>query len=246
MQRFYTLVFVLQSVYFLGQARITTDTNYYPSGEIKYITYRSNGDVFKDVFYYKNGSKMWEHSFVRGILNGPTYEYDSVGRKLASTEYINRQRSGYSTTYYADSESSDSLIQSQVLYIRGQMSGTYVAYYRNGNVKYKFGYWKGRMAGERMIFNENGTPFNGHFSSCYSNGTVEREGECINGKPEGEFKIYDRKGKLKVLANFKDGKPDGETKYLMDEALSHIQIYENGKFKKEKKIKNHRIAEHAN
>ena len=67
---------------------------------------------------------------------------------------------------------------------------------------------------------------------------VLREGKCINGKPEGEFKIYNDAGKLNRKVNFKNGLPHGSNYfYSKDGEITLTEVYESGKFVKEIKGK---------
>lgn len=67
---------------------------------------------------------------------------------------------------------------------------------------------------------------------------VEREGTCINGRPEGELRIYNAQGKLTILSNFQNGKPNGTTFYYgKDSKFMASEVYKNGVFKKGAKLK---------
>ncbi len=86
------------------------------------------------------------------------------------------------------------------------------------------------MFGERMVYNKKGEPVNGNFI-IYSKDTIkEREGFCINGKPEGEVKVYDLEGHLTIIANFKAGKPDGYTCYYKNDIITSTEKYSDGTF----------------
>ena len=86
------------------------------------------------------------------------------------------------------------------------------------------------MDGLRICYDENGEPITGKILMYHENGEVERAGQSINGKVDGELKVYDEKGNLLILSNFKDGLPEGQTYYYTESKITSIEIYKDGKF----------------
>lgn len=92
------------------------------------------------------------------------------------------------------------------------------------------------MRGSRTCYTEKGDLCDGAFVSYYENGVKEREGFCVRGKPEGEFKVYQKNGKLTLILNFKNGLPEGNTyHYGENGSITLTELYKNGKFVKEVK-----------
>ncbi len=90
------------------------------------------------------------------------------------------------------------------------------------------------MKGLRLFFAEKGEPLKGHFIFYHEDGSKEREGDCLNGKPEGALKLYNEKGNVAYLVNFKDGLPNGPaTRYNNDGKVTNTEMYRKGKFIKE-------------
>ena len=113
----------------------------------------------------------------------------------------------------------------------------YIANSKNGNRKVTGAYKDDRMNGERFCYNEDGNPNNGNFIVRTENGGIEREGKCVSGKPEGELRVY-ADSSLKILANYKNGKPDGLTHYYNCKGQDSLtELYKDGVFVKAVKVK---------
>ncbi|MBL7913296.1 MAG: hypothetical protein JNJ41_19695 [Bacteroidia bacterium] len=109
-------------------------------------------------------------------------------------------------------------------------NGPTILYYENGNIQYTCSYKDDKMDGQRMCYDPSGNPSEGNFVFYNKDGSKEREGKCINGKPEGELKLYIN-NKIVMLVNFKDGKPHGMTyHYDGNEIISLMEEYNNGSF----------------
>ena len=62
----------------------------------------------------------------------------------------------------------------------------------------------------------------------FENGKLQEEGQYINGKEEGEFRLY-QKNKLKGTHNWKNGKLDGVQKVFYENGYLEIEAeYDNG------------------
>jgi antitoxin component YwqK of YwqJK toxin-antitoxin module len=120
-------------------------------------------------------------------------------------------------------------------YKNGLRDGIAITYYKNGIIKSKGAYKENRLYGERVYFNQDGEPCNGDFAIYDQNGKIERSGKCIEGKPEGDLKVYDN-GNLSMLANFTNGRPHGYTYYYTpNQKISSIELYNEGEFIREEK-----------
>jgi antitoxin component YwqK of YwqJK toxin-antitoxin module len=178
------------------------------------------------------GFKVFEYGVANNQKNGPYFEFFRNGQVRRKEFYVENLRSGNSTSYY---ENGNLRIQSS--FYEDKLDGTIKHYYSNGNLMWKGDYVKGHMAGERIYYNEDGNPINGAFIIKGDKGNTEREGTCVDGRPEGELKIYTEEGTLTILSNFKHGLPDGLTSfYGADQKLMFTQLYKNGRFKKETRL----------
>jgi antitoxin component YwqK of YwqJK toxin-antitoxin module len=181
------------------------------------------------IFYRRNGHKYSEYYVDRNLRQGLCIIYHSNGTVAARELYKNNLLEGVVTTYYQTGA-----IHSKVKYSGGKLEGESVFFYPDGKVQWKGGYKKGHMRGERLYYDEKGYFINGIFTIHSESGALEREGFCVNGKPQGEIKIYGRPDKITLRSNFADGKADGPTLYY--DTLGNLrltEIYKAGKFVKE-------------
>lgn len=119
---------------------------------------------------------------------------------------------------------------SEISYKYGKRNGPTILYHENGNIKYTCEYKDDKMSGERMCYDPAGNVSEGNFIFYNNDGTKEREGKCINGKPEGELKLYIN-NKIVMLVNFKDGKPHGMAYYYdRNQIITLVEEYNNGNF----------------
>lgn len=157
-----------------------------------------------DTIYYNgnNGSKVIRLiDFKTNGLLTKRIDYNKNGIKYLETSYKYSKRHGPSTLYY-----------------------------ENGNVQYTCEYKDNKMYGQRMCYDPAGNVSEGNFIFYNADGTKEREGQCINGKPEGQLKLY-RDNKIVMLANFKDGMPHGPTYYYdANQMIRSMEEYKNGNF----------------
>ncbi len=80
-----------------------------------------------------------------------------------------------------------------------------------------------------IVYDINEKPINGIYKIYYPDGTVKMEITGKNGKPEGEGKFYDEKGRLTFTGTFKDGLPDGVmTNYFSNGTIRNEITYVKG------------------
>ncbi len=96
----------------------------------------------------------------------------------------------------------------------GQRQGTWVFYYRNGQVKAKVSYLQGELNLDCQWWRENGQPLQkgmflsgvqtGFWQRFYDNGQLWDEGHYdTNGKKIGKWRVYTKTGELKLEKTFK-------------------------------------------
>jgi antitoxin component YwqK of YwqJK toxin-antitoxin module len=193
----------LCNLFFAQNSNFSSDTVFYPSRKVKQINFHNNNMREKLIEYYENGKP--KHIAV----------------------YKNNKEEGNESYFYENGK-----LSQEIFYQDGKRNGQASIFFKNGNLKYKAGYLNDKMNGERIYYTENGEFFNGPLLSYTEKGLIEREGNCLNGKPEGEFKVYTN-GKLSMLVNFKKGKPDEETFYYSNSGkLIATELYKDGVFVK--------------
>jgi|ERR1700739_1877284 len=262
----YIFIIILCSNWCYAQQQIEwADTSYYPSGKINFITKKINKDLSQTTQYYENGNIKYESSLYYDEKTSEAfYNADIRGKQDSSITYskgknlethykpgqiiyYNKNKkitskyfyvsSGYDSTIAYSEEGNIELIRQH--YTLNEITrDTFMYYYKNGIVKYTGAHKNDKMYGTRLCFTENGKLVNGYFSSYDQDGRLRKECICINGKPEGEMRIYNYGDDcLSQLVNFKDGKPDGLTYYYgYAEKPTSIQIYKNGVFVKNESV----------
>ena len=126
-------------------------------------------------------------------------------------------------------------------------NGPVITYHENGRVKEKGQYEKGKKNGKWRIYNSKGalvliktyklgevlneqTPDQIIESATYhDNGRVNEQGLTLNGQRHGEWKKYDQKGDLVLIAKYENGKIIGKRK--PDKVEEFVEYHSNGRVK---------------
>jgi len=219
-------------------------TFYYPtSTNAKHsLTFNEEGKRHgKQLYYYNTGVLLTEEYFTNG-KGDSSISYTQTGKifeRFYPIEYDQgaKMNAGYKIStlngrrlsYYDNGK-----IYREVSYQNGEQHGIIIVYYENGNKKFQTEYKNGRMINERMCYDINEKPVNGDCLTYHNNNVKEREGKCINGKPEGEFKYYGSDGRVSIIANYKNGKPHGLTYYYnYNNVIYKTEKYNDGNFSEE-------------
>ena len=247
-----TLIGIVSSFILHGQDSIKTeiDTLFSKSGSIEKITYKTyerkkivyydHGKVIKAV-NYKNGQRDGSYecfgdsakilssaNYENGLLSGPNVLFFKNESKHVVANYKNNKLDGTYIVY-----NRKGTIKSETDFKEGKREGKFITYYENGTKQYIGTYKNDRMYGERLCYTENGDFLTGDYIAYNDVGQVEITGKCINGKPEGKWKVYSGR-QLSYTVSFKEGKPDGLVVYT---ARKNSELYRNGVFVKELKDK---------
>jgi antitoxin component YwqK of YwqJK toxin-antitoxin module len=257
---FLEFTFIISCLRFqvFSQEGKSADTSFTEPGHIKSITYKTNTIRDSIVYFYeksgiravfipsgtssrgawiqynKEGVKTAEWGVEENKLEGLYISYGKKGQIIRKINYVKGKLEGMSIVYYENGN-----VRSKVYNENNLQEGELRYYYPNGNIQWVGSYRKGKMDGERIYYDESGKPINGPFTTKDEDGKIEREGIFIDGKPEGDLKIYNSVGQLIILARFKDGKPDGATNYYgSDMIITRSELYKNGKFVGMLKVEN--------
>jgi antitoxin component YwqK of YwqJK toxin-antitoxin module len=113
------------------------------------------------------------------------------------------------------SDSSSMIMHYEV--VDGKKNGSFLVYYRNGNLA-QSGY---------IIDNRN----EGEWRYYYVHGELESRGMYAKDKPQGEWRFYHPDGSLKSYGTFKDGLRHGRwIQYDENGEVLNIYIFSYGKF----------------
>ncbi len=235
--------------------QISIDT-IYSNNRIQSINYKNDGSIIRIIrfnddetkraefnyknnlrngigkWYYPNGNLRVSCMFINDLEYGDCYRYFPSGKLQSTCQYKNGFINGLLTYYY---ESGKIFFIGN--YKKGKLNGELTYYHENGQIEYVGNFKMDKMSGERFAYDENGNPLNGTVITMLNNSESYRKGTYINGRPEGEMKVYSDNS-IKLLANFTNGKPDGLVHhYNTHEQDSLIETYKDGKYIKESKLK---------
>ena len=137
--------------------------------EVHYLGNKLHGELLR---YNEAGQLLSRETYQQGILNGPA-EYNSYS-----------QRNSFHT---------------QCAYINAQLDGPFIITQKDGTVRERAQYAKGRLIGEHTTY--------------YQNGTVEMQEKLTDGKITGERKLFFSTSELWYLE-----------KYALNTTYRHIGI----------------------
>jgi antitoxin component YwqK of YwqJK toxin-antitoxin module len=204
---------------------ISIGYNYQETGKISSKTTYKNG-VYDGLYetYNTAGKMVSSGNYQNGMMTGTWTYYNDDGTLRSIDNYKDGEHDGKVTTYYKNGKP-----ESEFIYTNNAIDWTFTYYYENGNKQYSGAYKNDKMFGERLCYTEDGKLANGYFAKYSEQGLLEKECTCINGKPQGELKVYNY-GRFSYSVNFKDGKPDGIAIYNNGKRK---ELYKNGVFVKE-------------
>lgn len=154
----------------------------------------------------KNGIIDRIYNFKVGQLSGDQLKYYPTGELKEKTPYVNGRRHGYYELYFESGQ-----INSQMKFVEGSLKDTAKIWYANGNIKslsvetmadlnmnYYVSYYENGKKDLETVGRDQ--------KSWYPNGKRQSEGKIKYGRPDGEFKKYNEKGKLMTIEIWADGK----------------------------------------
>lgn len=228
---------------------------FYPSGKLYQKYGYKDGKFHGPVSsYYENGKLSNQMNYEEGELNGSYVEYYANGRKSTEGNYVKGNATGQWNYYYSNgktkrtgSYSATGLANGEWLYYdrSGQLNesrkfdeeGRYAGentIYKDGLKHYVIAYKKGIIV-KSTSYNKDGKVINsfgandGTFAVkyYYLTGELMSEGAYKKGNNTGEWKYYNRFGKLTERAFFEDDKLQGVVK----------EYYPSGEIRAEKEYK---------
>lgn len=163
--------------------------------------------------FRKAGSLDQKKFFKNGKLNGTYQTFYEVGEDLLKNrvEYIDGNASGKYTEYYPTGD-----IKYEMLYSQGKANGQEIGYYPNGTISYELINQNDSGNGPYKEYHSNGNVreighiingfYTGHWQTFYSDGTLKSDFEYgEEGKINGEYKYYDRDGKIHYTYEYRKG-----------------------------------------
>lgn len=190
-------------------------------------------------FYYDNGIKRSEGTFVDGKKQGPWKFYYKTGDIKEEVVYNNGEQAHYKDFYYNNNPKSEYTIKNGVVegevivyytngkpkaildYVNNKINGTEKQFYRNGAPKYSMKNTEGKYEGElveyfstskiseKAVFVNNKREGNAKNFYNTESNSLYSEGSYKNGESVGLWKFYHKNGKVSSEGSYKEGTKDG-------------------------------------
>jgi len=151
------------------------------------------------IYYYPNGNKKEEITYMNGMKNGIQINYDSNGFIYSKTTYRDDCRSGDQVIIY-----SDKMTHERKSYVDDMLHGYNEIYY-SGKIKVKIPYVYGIKHGVEIQYDDIGRE-----TMRYS---------WINGKISGVLNEFYPSGKLKLIIDYKDNQVHGNISVYNEEGV---------------------------
>lgn len=164
--------------------RYDTDGNIV--SELKYV---ENSEEVRATFFYPDGRKAGEGTYVNRKKEGPWRFYPSTEPQYMISEeyYHNDLRHGPSRKLHPDGTLAESII-----WDNGRKTGGWMQYYPDGTVCLRAEFIDGKL--------------NGPFSFYYPNGKLQFEGKYKDDFRDGDWMVFNEDGSLKQVMVYKLGK----------------------------------------
>lgn len=176
---------------------------YYENGQLKTIGSRKNSELQDEWYFYReNGNLERMITYQEGIKSGLEHIFTVEGILNIEYTYVNGKKNGVAYYYYADGT-----VKKEVPFIEDKEEGKGVEYGTDGRIitflTYRNGYLQFKESVNR--YNREGLK-TGRWIELFSNSSkVHEEGNYSNGKRNGLFKVYNRRGDLERIETYKNG-----------------------------------------
>jgi len=189
---------------------------YWPNGKKSFEYYYLNGERDKyNTDYTVRGIKETEDYLEFGFLK-QTIIFDTLGNALSTSKFV--RGNGELKYIYPNGK-----IRTQSTFKNGMIEGTASYYYSNGKLEEKVAYVKGEKTGSVMAYDQDGkltvtgTYKNnlreGKWTYYYPSGIVETVGFYKKGEKDSLWTNYFENGNKSDDAYWSDGLPDGNTTF---------------------------------
>lgn len=189
-------------------------------------TYRrgfTHGDL---VWYDRKGRKAWTVPYIKGYRHGTAIQYDSLDRKIHSIMFSEGMKHGPEIFYHPNGR-----VHYRVEYRYGQLHGTLRSYHPNGLIQWTGGYHEGEMHGERILRDSTGALYNGEYLTTFPMKMGQYRVTCTQGRPHGELIMQRNDGSVSYSGQYVNGRPDGEFLYFDRKGeVYRKSLFENGVF----------------
>ena len=150
-------------------------------------------------------------TYTAGVDKVAVQMFHPNGKKMATGDYINKERVGLWEIY-----SIGGISKGSMNYSAGKLDGLSVTKYKNGMAADSSEYKADKRHGTRKEF--------------FSDGKIKKESNYLEGNLNGRLAIYFANGKIKVSGRYDSAKRDGLwVIYDEKQRILKYQLYRNGK-----------------
>lgn len=185
-------------------------TMYDSTGKVEYEMKAPNGTAdFSPM--YTGGKQAWHAGkFSRGYRDGAYTKYGWDGRVVWEGTYQMGNLEGSRKVYYNWTDQ----VYSDVTMHEGDVEGTTIGYWENGQKRFEENYVDGELDGEQKYYHDNGQ--------------LQRTITYVDGEIDGESKVYAEDGKLVWVRYYAAGRLKGYSYEGTDGTILPMKELEDG------------------
>ncbi|HEY8399925.1 MAG TPA: hypothetical protein VIK89_01615 [Cytophagaceae bacterium] len=207
---------------------------YFPDGKQLKTMYYKGGELNGEfVEYYKSGNIYSKGNYLNGYYTGEWTIYHDNGKVREIKKYGEKGVPvGVWKSYYENGN----LLDEKIYNAKGQLNGEYKEYGEDGKLYYTFIYLNDLLKSYTFYKKDGTIASEGkekskviHMKAFYEDGvTMRAEGKYLKGKEDGEWKFYDKYGKLSKIENYKDGQIVSHKSFFKNGEIKDEGVYQNG------------------
>lgn len=198
-----------------GCQRTRVEKSYHPNGRIaSEVAYKGSLKHGKAVWYYDNGQKEVEYTYLEGELDGTVTRWYFNGNIEFREEYKGSRLQGKSEYFFITG------VVSEVKHYReGIPNGPYLLNWENGSAKIRGHYTDGFFDGKWEYFDEKEVKVgeatfrqgSGTMTAYHKNGKISRVVPYQNNLKHGKEQVFDESGTLTEELIFEQGEMVGKS-----------------------------------
>ena len=209
---------------------------YFKSSQLKTLGKRKQNKLEGEWFFYReNGNLERSITYINDIKSGLEKVYNSEGFLSVGYLYEHGKKNGAALFYYSDGS-----VSKELLFLDGKENGKGIEYGTDGRIITFLLYNNGYLRSQEKVnrFSSKGKKTEKWLEYWSGSTKLKEEGNYSNGKKNGLFKIYDRKGQFARIETYKNGiiqeeytnqVLDVQKKIDKDGKIKSIESFSNGK-----------------
>jgi len=178
--------------------------SYFQTGIIKSIVHWNNGKLHGLSSFFSEDSLLKKTiEYTNNLKNGYVTIYDSIGNLEVKLPYENDTLHGIAYKYYPDGK-----LMEEWFYEKGNIQGLKRIYDKSDGRLTEIKRFENDSLISVSLINQINNKGNkeGYWEEYNENGILVREGNYVNGKENGSFRVYDKYGRVVLLENYELGK----------------------------------------